>query len=186
MTPVLVAHDHLPLLRVVQRGWAAPLDASHSHREGGRWNAPGAFAVLYASCSEAVARAITYERLDRAGVVLADLQPASLPQLVEIAWKGSLVDVFSKRGVAACGLSADYPEGTGYDRTRPLGAALAASGHPGLLCRSATLSRAGVRTWPADHRPWGEVALFVASARLPRLLRRRRDFAWMTSPRPIG
>ena len=182
MTPVRVNHDHVPLVRVVQRGWASPLDASHSLREGGRWNPPGGFGVLYTCCSEVVARAIAFERLERAGVVLSDLQPASRPQLIEIGWKGSLVDVYSERGVAAGGLPASYPEGVDSDRTRPLGAIWSASRRSGVLCRSAPLSRAGVRSWPADHRPWGEVALFVANASMPRLLRCRRDLDWLSAP----
>lgn len=183
MTALLVAHDHVPLTRVVQRGWKALLDPSYARREGGRWNSPASFPVLYACCSETVARAIVYERLHRAGVVLADLRDATRPQLVEIGWTGTLVDAASPRGLAAAGLPAEYPDAVGYDRTRPLGAAWVASGHEGVVCRSAALSRAGVRSWSGDHRPWGEAALFIGNTAPPRLLRRRRDLKWLVSPR---
>ena len=180
MTPLVVAHRHGPLLRVVQRGWQAPLDPSYARREGGRWNAPGSFPVLYTCCSERVARAVVYGRLQRAAVVLADLLDAARPQLVEIAWSGSLVDAISSGGLAAVGLPDAYPDDVGYDGTRPLGATWAGSGHEGVVCRSAAISRTGLRSWSGDHRPWGEAALFVANtSRPPRLLRRRPDLEWL-------
>ena len=57
-----VVHNHVPIFRVVRRGWPDPADAKFSQlsRVDNRWNTPG-FPALYCCCSETVARAIMRE-----------------------------------------------------------------------------------------------------------------------------
>jgi RES domain-containing protein len=160
----LQPHAHVPVHRVVRASWPNPLDTSFS-RDGGRWNPPQTYEVLYAACSRAVARAIAWERLRTAGVVPEDLMPDALPQLVEIDWSGEVVDVVSAAGVAAAGFASDYPRNVGWELTQPRAAAWFDAGREGVVCRSATLSRAGQDRWPEPHDPWGELALFVKNAR---------------------
>ena len=111
-TPRTVAHKHVPLCRVIRRGWADPLDTSYSQRASAdnRWNTPD-FPALYCGCSERVSRAVARDIFRLAGIGFEDLQDAMLPQLVEIAWAGEVVDVASPEGVAAAGFPLDYPVG---------------------------------------------------------------------------
>lgn len=99
ITARTVAHKHMPLYRVIRRGWADPLDTSYSQRASAdnRWNTPD-FPALYSSCSERVARAVARDVFRSAAIELADLQGAMLPELVEIAWAGEVVDVASLEG----------------------------------------------------------------------------------------
>lgn len=166
------AHTHVPVHRVVRASWPDPLDTTHS-RDGGRWNPAQAYQVLYTACSPAVARAIAWERLGTAGVEPEDLTPGALPQLVEIGWTGKVVDVVSPAGIAAAGLAPDYARDAGREITQPRAAAWFEAGREGVVCRSATLARAGQDRWPEPHEPWGELAIFVENARrVPRLGRR--------------
>jgi RES domain-containing protein len=171
----LVAHAHA-VYRVVRAGWPDPLDTSFSRDRGGRWNAPGSHRVLYTCCSLPVARAVAREALARAGVTVDDLQPAFRPILVEVAWRGQLVDVASAEGVSAAALPATYPRGTGYTVTQPLGRSWHEAGIAGVVCRSAALSRAGLDRWEGPHEPFGEAALFVdnTSSR-PSIVRRHEE-----------
>jgi RES domain-containing protein len=175
----VIAHGHVPIFRVVRAGWADPLDTGGARKHGGRWNPPKSFPVLYACCSVAVARAVARERLDHAGVVLDDLGPQALPQLVELAWKGTVVDLASADGLASAGLPLDYPRGVGHDRTQPLGQAWHGARRAGVLCRSATLGRAGFSAWQGPHEPFSEAAIFTGNAPKPRLLRRRAGLDWL-------
>ena len=117
--PRTVVHNHVPLYRVIRRAWVDPLDTAYSQRAsaGNRWNSPD-FPALYCSCSERVARAVTRDVFRLAGIELADLQDAMLPQLVEVAWDGEVIDVASPQGVAAAGFPPDYPDGIDKTQTR--------------------------------------------------------------------
>ena len=181
--PRLVVHEHQPIYRVVRAGWADPLDASFSRRQrGNRWNAPGAFSVLYTCCSAGVARGVTLDLYRFAGIVLEDLQPAVRPQLVEISWDGEAVDVASPEGVAAAGFPPTYPLGVDWPQTQPAAAEWHADGHEGVVCRSASLARLGFSAWEGAHPRWGEFAIFVERARrAPWLVRRRDDLDWLRS-----
>jgi RES domain-containing protein len=76
-TPRALVHNHVPLFRVIRRGWADPLDTSYSQRASAdnRWNTPD-FPALYSSCSERVARAVARDVFRLAAIELADLQGA--------------------------------------------------------------------------------------------------------------
>ena len=42
--------------RLAEPHWADPLDTSFTREHGGRWNAPGAFGMLYLNRTERLAR----------------------------------------------------------------------------------------------------------------------------------
>src|SRR5947199_180585 len=115
----MVVHDHVPVFRVVRRGWAEALDARFSQRRDvdNRWNTPE-FPALYCCCSEAVARAIVRDILRITGADIADLQEPYQPQLVEIGWTGEVADMITGEGIASAGFPADYPAHTEHADTR--------------------------------------------------------------------
>src|SRR5437667_10107148 len=108
-----VAHVHVPIFRVVRRGWADALATSFSQRPGvdNRWNTRD-FPALYCCCSEAVVRAIVSGIFRLTAADIDDLNDEYKPQLVEIDWTGVVVDVITAAGIAAAGSAADYPAGT--------------------------------------------------------------------------
>lgn len=173
-----------PLYRVVRAGWSDPLDATFSQTAGDRrWNT-GDFPALYCCLSVDVARAVTRDLLGFAGVELADLQPAYRPRLVEIGWKGELVDVATAPGVAAAGFPEDYPAGVDRSATRRAAVRWQGQGREGVACRSASLLRLGFTDWNGAWERWSEAALFVESCRMPPVVRGARDdSAWL---RPAG
>jgi|HubBroStandDraft_1064217.scaffolds.fasta_scaffold59773_2 RES domain-containing protein len=182
-----VSHNHVPLYRVVRRGWADPLDTSYSQRASAdnRWNTP-VFAALYCSCSERVARAVVRDVFRLAGIESADLQPGMLPQLVEIDWTGDVVDVASPEGVAAAGFPPDYPVGIEKTQTRATAKIWHDSGAAGVVARSASLMRLGFHRWDGwdgDHEAWSETTVFVDnSASRPTVQRRRNELDWLVPP----
>ena len=187
-TPRMVAHGHVPLYRVIRRGWADPLDTSYSQRASAdnRWNTPD-FPALYSSCSERVARAIARDVFRLAGIELADLQDAMLPQLVEIAWAGEVVDVASSEGVAAAGFPQDYPVGIDKTQTRAAAEIWHGGGAAGVVGRSGSLMRLGLRTWDGDHAAWSETTVFVNnSPHRPTVQRRRTDLDWLAPSGMVG
>lgn len=136
--------------------------------------------MLYTCCSVAVARAVAVEALERAGLLLADLAPEYRPSLIELAWRGEVVDLISPGGIEAAGLPAGYPHQIRHGTTQPLGRAWHAEGLAGVVCRSASLARTGLLRWQGAHERFGEVAIFVANATArPALLRRRADPSWL-------
>lgn len=187
-TPRMAAHTHVPLYRVIRRGWADPLDTSYSQRASAdnRWNTPD-FPALYCGCSERVARAIAREVFRLAGIELTDLQPAMLPQLVEIAWSGEVADMASPEGVAAAGFPPDYPVGIGKTQTRAAATIWHRSGAAGVVARSASLMRLGLRNWDGDHEAWSETTVFVNNSPLrPAVQRRRTELDWLTRAGTLG
>ncbi len=169
------------LFRVVRRGWADPLNTSFSRGAGNhRWNDAG-FEALYCCGSERVARAVTLDVLRFAGVVAADLREDYRPQLIEIRWAGSLIDLYSAPGLAAAGFPEQYPEGMSKEQTRLAASGWHAAGEQGICCRSASLSRMGQRQWPEPAASGCEVALWAANWKTPpKLIRRRRDEDWLS------
>lgn len=173
-------HDHTPIYRVVQAAWIDPLDASFSRRTPDRrWN-DESFPALYCCCSEAVARAVALDVLRYAGLELQELQPGAHPRLVEIAWRGRVVDAATPEGLEAAGLPPGYPRHVSRHETRRRAAAWHGAGEAeGVVCRSASLARLGVESWPGSHEAWSELAVFPHRARRsPELLRRRSDLDW--------
>jgi RES domain-containing protein len=186
--PRTVAHNHVPLYRVIRRAWVDPLDTSYSQRASAdnRWNSPD-FPALYCSCSERVARAVTRDVFRLAGIELADLQDAMLPQLVEVAWEGEVIDVASPEGVAAAGLPPDYPDGIDKTQTRAAAKIWHGSGAAGIVGRSASLIRLGLRSWDGDHQAWSETTVFVNNSSLRPIVQRRRvDLDWFSPAGTLG
>lgn len=170
------------MVRVVRAGWTDPLDASFSRRGKDKcWNTAD-FPALYCCCSETVARAVARDIFRAAGVAeLSELQTAYRPRLVEIAWSGEVVDVASEKGVTAAGFPMSYPAGVDRRATRQRAVEWHADGAHGVVCRSASLHRLGLVAWAGNHRPWGELAIWVWNARnKPELLARRNDDQWLS------
>ena len=181
-SPERIEHTHVPIYRVVRRGWPDPLDASFSQRAGAdnRWNTP-AFAALYCACSERVSRAVARDIFRLATVEIADLQDSVVPQLVETEWTGEVVDMASAHGIDASGFASTYPEGSDKAVTRAAATDWHAAGAEGVLTRSASLVRQGQNDWDGGHERWSEIAIFVDNSRSkPVLLRRRSDLEWLT------
>lgn len=181
---ISVAPDR-PLLRVVKAGWPDPLDTSYSASAGGRWNPAGSFEALYTFGSPRGARAYAWEKLHRIGVVPEDLVPDSQPQLVEVGWKGRVVDVATDAGVGAAGFAHDFPAGVGWARTQPPAQVWHDAQHEGVQYRSATLHRAtlhrgGESAWAGNPLDWSEVVVFPATTKSPpRLVRRIAGMAFL-------
>jgi RES domain-containing protein len=175
----LVAHEHVPLFRVLRAGHANPLDASHSRFRPGRWNTRS-FATLYSCCSEFSARAVARDRLRLAAVEVEDLQPGARPQLSELGWSGRVVDVATPEGVEAAGFAPGYPQGVTHEQTQPRAAEWFRRRREGILCRGASLSRLGFSDWSGQHERWGELAIFVeTAAKAVTLVRTRSDLDWL-------
>lgn len=129
--------------RVADPEWAQPLDGSYSMVHGGRWNAPGSFAVVYLNQSVDVARANVLRLLEGQPYGPEDLHPDTAPLLVETAVpEDSFVDAVSAPGLTSLGLPPTYPRAsTGtvvpHDICQPIGQAAWDAGHVGIACRSA-------------------------------------------------
>lgn len=159
-------------LRVVDPAWADPLDASFSLPAGGRWNPPGAFAVLYLCRDLETARANARRRIEGQPFTFDDLLPERLPALVETDVPlARYVDAVSARGLAALDLPPSYPlDARGrivsHKRCQRIGSAAWVAGEPGIACRSAA---------PGAPPGGEELALFDRGLRLRRGRRQRFD-----------
>lgn len=153
-------------VRVADPDWDDPLDGSYAGRLGRRWNAPGAFPVVYLNATEAVARANVDKQFAPLPYSPSDLDPAEAPVLVETEVPSAdYVDVVTDAGCAALGLPATYPyDAVGavisWEVCRPIGQRAWSSGEHGIACRSAALPRGTVGE---------ELAYFQRGDRLPRL-----------------
>ncbi len=178
--PLRLHHTHLPLYRVVRRSWSDPLNVSHSQtRVDNRWNTAD-FPALYCCCSTRVARAVVLDVFRFTGVEMSELQLAARPQLIEISWRGDVIDMVSEMGIAGAGFPADYPLGVSKERTRLAAIDWHAAGENGVVARSASLGRLGFSGWNLPHDGWGELAIFPQNSESrPRLLRRRDDLDWL-------
>jgi RES domain len=179
----LVAHEHEPIYRVVRAGWPDPLDTIYARSSSSRWNPANSFPVLYTSCSENVARAIVRDLYDLGAIEIDDLQPSLRPQLTEIGWGGTVVDMASVEGIMECGFPLAYPDRIGHELTQPFAPAWHELGAEGIVCRSASVWRMDHVGWNGPHEAWSELAIFIENARrVPRLLRRREDLDWLVPP----
>lgn len=177
---IAIDHTHLPVYRVIRRGWTDPLDSSFSRSQSdNRWNTAD-FPALYCCCSEPVARAVTLDIFRFAGIELTDLHPQARPQLAEIRWQGRVANMASPEGIQAAGFPANYPAEVSKRQTREYAAAWYQAEMEGVVCRSASLFRQGLRHWVEPHQRWSELAIFPQpSATLPSLIRRRDDLDWL-------
>ncbi len=175
-----LAFENPNLYRVVRAGWSDPLDASFSRRAAdNRWNTSG-FAALYCCGSLLVARAVARDVLRLAGVEIEDLLPDWRPRLVEVGWRGNLVDVATPDGIAAAGYPPSYPANLSKQFTRGDAERWHHDGEEGVACRSASLWRMGFSDWTGAWPQWSEIVVFVESCRTrPSLLGIRDDLAWL-------
>lgn len=166
-------------LRVADPAWKEPLDGSYSVRQGGRWNAPGSFGVVYLNRTIEVARANVRRRFAGRPYGLEDLEPAEAPVLVSTAVpQEDFVDVVSDAGCRAAGLPATYPLQDGetipHSRCQPIGRRAWDEGWPGIACRSAA---------PGCGRDDEELAWFEREVGLQATTTRAFD-DWFWPPRP--
>jgi hypothetical protein len=176
-----VDHNHLPIYRVVRRGWPDPIDATFSQgpKVDNRWNSAD-FPALYCCCTEEVAGAIVKDIFRITGATLADLQETAYPQLVEIHWQGEPVDMIAETTIVGAGFSPDYPDGVHHSQTRVAAIGWHAAGASGVLCRSASMARLGFKRWVGDHAAWSELAIYTENCPTkPIVLNRRDDLSWL-------
>lgn len=157
-------------LRVADPTWRDPLSGEHARSHGGRWNAPGAFAVVYLNMSVDLARALVATRLEDRGIRPEDILPEVGPTLVHTTVPDDdYVDAVTEDGLHSAGLPKTYPlgeDGTTVDHAvcQPIGALAYKQGERGIACCSAT---AGA---PAD----AEELAYFGRKRLP--LQSRQPF----------
>jgi RES domain-containing protein len=130
-------------LRVAEPGWPDPLDSSYAQEDGGRWNPPGSFGVLYLNGHDTTAR----QNVERLFVGQPygpdDLDPDEAPILVEAdVPEADFVDAITDEGLTSVGLPTSYPDDAAGGRVphevcQPIGQAAWDDNLPGVACRSA-------------------------------------------------
>ncbi len=70
--------------RVADPDWQGPLDGSYSRTQGGRWNSPGSFPVVYLNATLSVARAFAKSHYEGLTYGFDDYKPSKLPILVAV------------------------------------------------------------------------------------------------------
>ncbi|MDQ3759671.1 MAG: RES family NAD+ phosphorylase [Actinomycetota bacterium] len=132
--------------RVADPDWTDPLDPGYAALAGGRWNAPGAFGVLYLNASPEVARANVARHFQGQPYGPEDLASGAGPILVElVAPSAAYVDALSKAGLRSLGLPQSYPRHSNGRRVswsacQPVGQRAWEAAEPGIACRSAALT----------------------------------------------
>jgi hypothetical protein len=97
-------------LRVADPSWRDPLSGEHSRTRGGRWNAPGAFGVVYLNASLDVARALVRTRLEDRGIRPEDILPEAGPVLVRTTVPDdTYVNAVTDAGLRSVQLPTTYP-----------------------------------------------------------------------------
>lgn len=134
--------------RLAEPSWVDPLDTSYSKQQGGRWNAPREFGVLYLNRDVRMARLQVQHKLRGQPYGVEDLEENELHDLValdveERAWLDCLTDT----GLEAVGLPASYPRHANgrpvrHETCQPIGQAAYEGGRPGVACRSAAYDSA--------------------------------------------
>jgi len=155
--------------RVADPSWEDPLSGAWSRVRGGRWNAPGAFDVVYLNATVTVARAQVVKSLAPLAIGPEDLDPATAPVLVETEVPTeAYVDAVTDAGLRSLGLPVGYPLDAGgapvpHADCQPIGVAAQRVGDPGIAARSA-----------AEFPSPGEELAYFGTARLS--VRERRTF----------
>jgi|SRR3990172_1283073 len=129
--------------RIAEQDWTDPFDGAYSARQGGRWNPPGSFPVVYLNRDLQTSRA----NLDRKFVGLPYgpelLKPEEAPILIQTTVQETdYVDIITDSGCLAVGLPQTYPFDDnnleiGWDRCQPIGIRAWEGGEAGIACRSA-------------------------------------------------
>lgn len=148
--------------RVCGPDWFEPLDTAYARRAGGRWNPPGEFGVLYLCATLAVAAANARSHFTGEIASLMDLQPALLPDLLELRiTTHRFADALTDDGLIALGLTPRYPADAGWVACQRIGLSLFRAGEAGIACRSAAEAHDG-------HWLGEELALFENHVSLAR------------------
>lgn len=179
-------------LRLADPEWDDPLDASYSETRGGRWNPPGAFAVLYLNADLETARLQVRHFTQGTSAEPEDLRDDALLLVpVEIAADQRAADAVTDEGLRALDLPVTYPlqSGTPIPHTtcQARGVVVFARGLHGVLARSA-LGSAAV--------PGTELAWFTRGTRAQEVYRRMEYGEWrdgeswgdlgLPEPTPLG
>lgn len=148
-------------LRVADPDWEEPLDPAFAHLNGGRWNAPAAFPVLYLNADLETARANVDRKYKGLSYGVMDLRTDRRPLLVAVNVPlNEFADVVTDAGCVRANLPKSYPvDSAGREVThaecQPIGKRAHDERLPGIACRSAA-------------RPMGEeLAWFVDDTRKP-------------------
>jgi len=135
--------------RLADPGWLDPLDTSFAKSVGGRWNAPGSFAVLHLNRDERVARLQADHKLAGQPYGIEDLEPAEQHDLVLVdVPEAERLDCLSDGGLEAVGLPPSYPrfadgEPVGHHVCQQIGRRAYEAAHTGIGCRSAARGATG-------------------------------------------
>lgn len=130
-------------LRVADPDWSDPLDSSFAQVDGGRWNAPASFGVVYLNASKPTARRNVARLFVGLPYGLEDLDPDEAPVLIATdVPRAEFLDAVSDNGLTAVGLPSSYPNDAAGVRVshavcQPIGHAAWDEGRPGVACRSA-------------------------------------------------
>ena len=130
--------------RVANPDWDDPLDGMHGVNQGGRWNAPRSFPVVYLNKTVALARRLVAHRLRDEPYGPEDLDPDRGPTLAEADLsRKTYVDIVTDNGCTQAGLPVTYPftatgEVVSHDECWPIGQEAWELKEWGIACRSAT------------------------------------------------
>src|SRR5207302_1800720 len=115
-----------------------PLDGSRAKADGGRWNPPGSFEVIYTSCSLRAQIAFLREHYRNESINPWEQPEEKQRDLHDLhVDQDGLVDAVNDRGLVGLGLPETYPLGVSYDTTRRVGQRLYDERRPGIWCRCA-------------------------------------------------
>lgn len=177
-------------MRFVQRGgtynrvadptWRNPLDTLFSKAKGGRWNAPGAFGVLYLNATIDVA--VGNVRLGYESEILSvfDLVTDQRPDLQYVrVEKAAFVNAVTDAGLRALQLPAIYPAGSSHAMCWPVGAAAYDARRHGIACRTADATAKTAVIVDGE-----ELAVFDTALSLVEAGKRVKFAEWYPLPRP--
>ncbi len=154
-------------LRVADPSWPDPLDGTFAGLRGGRWNAPGAGAVLYLNADVATARFQIDRMLEGTPVTVEDLDDEAFVLAFAVLPRAQIcADAVSDAGLRALGLPGSYPlDRAGaeipHSTCQPIGAAVRERRLRGIWYRSACTGdgRGRELAWlPATSRSVATVA----------------------------
>ena len=160
-------------VRVAGVDWTDPLDGSYSMARGGRWNAPGAFPIVYLCATKGVARAYLSRKYHGFPYSVDEFAPGAGPDLVTTSVPhATVVDVVTPAGCTAAGLPQTYPlDATGHEVPWPpcqtLGQRWWTAGEPGIACPSATLvTQEGRPQSAGEELAWFQRGILPMTARV--------------------
>lgn len=163
--------------RVVDPSWRDPFDTSYSKRNGGRWNEPNNFGVLYLNASIDVAAARARRNFEGEIATLYDLAPQQRPDLAVVKLTvARFVDAITNDGLRSLQLPVAYPKRVGHRRCQAIGLRAYARRENGIAYRSDV-------TWP-ETGEGEELALFDTSKRRARGRERLHFSKWYPTEMP--